>query len=133
MGTGTTTLKLDDTPQTSLAVLLPGMRVKAHYQLTSTGNNATRIDASDLFRVHGSITAVTPLAGSLTAGTLTVTSHNGSAVVLNVDVGNGTTVLVNGVSVTALTSLASGLRVEARYQLTSFGNNASFVKASTTK
>jgi hypothetical protein len=128
-GNGTTTVKLDDTAVTSLATLLPGMRVKAHYQLTSTGNNATRIDASDQFRVHGTITALTPLAGSTTAGTLTVTPNNSSAVTLNVDVGNGTTVSVSGATVTTLNSLATGMRVEARYQLTSFGNNASLVKA----
>jgi len=128
-GSGSTTVSLDGSAVTALGSLLPGMRAKSVYQITSNGNNAIQIHADDMIRLHGTITAVTLSTGSTTNGTVTITPASGSAVNLNVTLGNGTTVTLNGSTVTALSSLSSGMRVEARYQVTSSGDNASFLRA----
>lgn len=108
--------------------LVPGMQVKLDCQLGSTGTSATQIQASDKLHVRGTITAVALATGSTTSGVVTITPANGNAVSLNVDLNNGTTVTFNGTAVTSLNGLAVGMRAEARYQVTSSGNNASVLK-----
>ena len=85
--TTSTSIRLDDVKGKTVANLLVGMRARATYQLTSSGNNATHIEASDRLHVDGTIAALTLTTGSTTAGTVTVAPATGSAVTLNVNLG----------------------------------------------
>jgi hypothetical protein len=129
LGSGSGVVTLDGNTVTALASLLPGTHAKATYQLTGTGNNVIRMHVSDMLRVHGTISAVTIAAGSTTAGIVTITPTQGTPVNLNVNLGSKTTLRVNGSAVTTLNSLQSGMRVEARYQVTGDGNNATSLSA----
>jgi hypothetical protein len=131
--TGDTGISLNGVKAKALVSLSPGMQIKVYCQVGSSGTTATQIQASDKLQVAGTITAVSPAAsGSTTTGTVTLTSNDGTTVTLNVNLGSGagsTRVKLDGRVVTALASLLPGMRVEARYQVTSDGNDATFLKA----
>jgi hypothetical protein len=106
------------------------MRAEARYQVTATANNALTIEASDLFRVSGTITAIVP-AGATTPATVTITPTGGTAVTLTVTA--TTRISVNGVRGKTVADLLVGMRAEATYQVTATANNALTIEAGTDK
>jgi hypothetical protein len=120
--TTTTVIRLDGAAST-VGSLLMGMRAEAVYQVTSAGNNAIRIAASDILRVQGTITAV---AATATPPTVTITRANGTSVTLTVV--TATVIRLDGAA-SVVGNLLMGMRAEAVYQL-STANNAIRIEAS---
>jgi hypothetical protein len=115
----TTVISLDQAPAT-LAALLPGMRAEAAYHSAAGVNTAVRIEASDIFHVSGTITAVKPATATAPA-TVTITQANGTSVTVAVA---ATTVIMLDHAAATFASLVVGQRAEAVYKLTATGNVA---------
>jgi hypothetical protein len=136
--TGGNTVTLTVTANTKISVngvggkavtdLFVGMPAEATYQVTATAYNALRIEASDMARVTGTITAVTP-AGKTTPALVTITPTGGNTATLTVTA--NTKISVNGVGGKAVTDLLVGMPAEATYQVTATAYNALRIEAGT--
>jgi hypothetical protein len=110
-----TPISVDDVKGKTLADLTTLMRATATYTVTglNTGT-ATKIDATDIFTIKGTITKVTQPSGT-TPGSIVITPTTGAAVTLTV---NANTVIRIGDHKKTIADLKVGQKAEATYKAT---------------
>jgi hypothetical protein len=111
-----TAITVDRAKGQTIANLAPNMQVDAVYRLTSTGNIALKIEATDTAFVKGIISAV-----STTASTVDITRSDKTTVTVTVNA--STAISVDGVASKMIGDLLVGMKAQAAYKLSGTPSN----------